>query len=37
MKEVIGKYNSAKIFTDVVDEESIEQVKLLCDKVSHHQ
>lgn len=32
MKEVIGKYNSAKIFTDVVDEKSIEQVKLLCDQ-----
>lgn len=32
MKEVIGKYNTAKIFTDVVDEKSIEQVKLLCDQ-----
>lgn len=32
MQEVIGKYNSAKIFTDVVDEKSIEQVKLLCDQ-----
>lgn len=32
MKEVTGKYNSAKIFTDVVDEKSIEQVKLLCDQ-----
>ena len=32
MKEVAGKYNTAKIFTDVVDEKSIEQVKLLCDQ-----
>lgn len=32
MKEVIGKYNTAKIFTDVVDEKSIAQVKLLCDQ-----
>lgn len=32
MKEVKGKYNTAKILTDVVDEKSIEQVKLLCDQ-----
>lgn len=32
MQEVKGKYNTAKIFTDVVDEKSIEQVKLLCDQ-----
>lgn len=32
MKEVTGKYNTAKIFTDVVDEKSIDQVKLLCDQ-----
>lgn len=32
MKEVKGKYNTAKIFTDVVDGKSIEQVKLLCDQ-----
>lgn len=32
MQEVTGKYNTAKIFTDVVDEKSIEQVKLLCDQ-----
>lgn len=32
MREVIGKYNTAKIFTDVVDEKSIDQVKLLCDQ-----
>lgn len=29
MKEIVGKYNTAKIFTDVVDDKSIEQVKLL--------
>jgi RNA-splicing ligase RtcB len=32
MREVTGKYNTAKIFTDVVDEKSINQVKLLCDQ-----
>lgn len=32
MKEVIGKYNTAKIFTDVVDDASIAQVKELCDQ-----
>lgn len=32
MKEVQGKYNTAKIFTDVVDEKSIEQVKTLLDQ-----
>lgn len=32
MKEVTGKYNTAKIFTDVVDQKSIDQVKLLCDQ-----
>lgn len=32
MKEVKGKYNTAKIFTDVVDQKSIDQVKLLCDQ-----
>ena len=30
MIEVSGKYNSAKIFTDVVDQASIAQVILLC-------
>ena len=30
MLEVSGKYNSAKIFTDVVDQASIAQVILLC-------
>lgn len=32
MKEVVGKYGTAKIFTDVVDDKSIEQVKLLMDQ-----
>ncbi len=32
MREVIGKYNSAKIFTDVVDDVSINQVKILLDQ-----
>lgn len=32
MKEVIGKYNTAKIFTDIVDDASIAQVKELCDQ-----
>lgn len=32
MKEIKGKYNTAKIFTDVVDQKSIDQVKLLCDQ-----
>lgn len=32
MREVIGKYNTAKIFTDVVDDASIVQVKELCDQ-----
>ena len=32
MIEVKGKYNSAKIFTDIVDEASIAQVQLLCNQ-----
>lgn len=32
MKEVIGKFNSAKIFTDTVDEKSWQQIKTLCDQ-----
>lgn len=32
MLEINGKYNSAKIFTDVVDEASIAQVILLCNQ-----
>lgn len=29
MKEVTGKYNTAKVFTDVIDEASIAQVLTL--------
>ena len=32
MIEIQGKYNSAKIFTEVVDDASLAQVKLLCDQ-----
>ena len=32
MKLVQGKYNTAKVFTDVVDEKSLQQIKTLCDQ-----
>lgn len=32
MKEVVGKFNIAKIFTDVVDEASLDQVLQLCNQ-----
>jgi len=32
MKEIEGKFSNALIYTDVVDEKSMEQVKLLCDQ-----
>lgn len=32
MLEIEGKFNKAKIFTDVVDTASINQVRLLCDQ-----
>ena len=32
MIEIQGKYNSAKIFTEVVDDASLAQVRLLCDQ-----
>ena len=32
MLEVKGKYNEAKIFTDVVDETSVAQVTLLLNQ-----
>lgn len=32
MREVVGRYNTAKIFTDVVDKKAADQVKLLCDQ-----
>lgn len=31
MMEVTGKFNTDKIYTDVVDEASISQVKDICD------
>lgn len=32
MKEVTGKYNTAKVFTDVVDEKSLQQIQTLCNQ-----
>lgn len=32
MKEVLGQYNSAKVFTDTIDEASLRQIQLLCDQ-----
>lgn len=32
MKEIQGKYNSAKVFTDVVEDSAIAQIKELCDQ-----
>ena len=32
MQEVKGKFNTAKIFTDVVDETSVAQVAELCNQ-----
>ena len=32
MQEVKGKYNTAKVFTDVVDEKSLQHIKGLCDQ-----
>ena len=32
MKTVEGIYNTAKIFTDTIDEKSLEQVKVLCNQ-----
>ncbi|MBD5140381.1 MAG: RtcB family protein [Ruminococcus sp.] len=32
MKEVNGRYNSAKVFTDVVEDSAIAQIKELCDQ-----
>lgn len=32
MKEVTGKYNTAKVFTDTVDETSLKQIELLCNQ-----
>ena len=27
-----GKFNTAKIFTDVVEEEALREIRLLCDQ-----
>ncbi|MBR4631607.1 MAG: RtcB family protein [Treponema sp.] len=32
MQEVKGKFNTTKVFTDVVDEKSLQQIKTLCDQ-----
>lgn len=32
MQEVTGKFNTAKVYTDVVDEKSLQQIKILCDQ-----
>lgn len=32
MLEVRGKYNTAKVFTDAVDEKSLQQIQVLCDQ-----
>ena len=32
IKEVLGKYNTAKVFTDVVDEKSLQQIQTLCNQ-----
>ncbi len=29
---VIGKYNTAKVFTDVVEQSALDQIRLLCDQ-----
>lgn len=32
MLEIQGKFNSAKIFADTIDDVSVEQIKTLCDQ-----
>lgn len=32
MREVTGKYNTAKIFTNIVDEASLKQIETLCNQ-----
>ena len=31
-QEVKGEYNTAKIYTDIVDENALAQIKSLCDQ-----
>ena len=32
MKQLQGKYTNAIVYTDLVEEEALEQIKLLCDQ-----
>ena len=32
MQLVEGKYNQAKVFTDVVEEGALKQIQMLCDQ-----
>lgn len=32
MKEIIGKYTTAKIFTDIIDDSAVKQIQTLCDQ-----
>lgn len=32
MEEIVGKFNTAKVFASVIDEETREQVKLLLNQ-----
>lgn len=32
VQEITGKYNTAKIYTDVVEESALAQIKILCDQ-----
>ena len=31
MKQLQGKYTNAVVFTDLVEQEALEQIQLLCD------
>ena len=32
MKIIEGQFNTAKVFTDVIDDGAVEQIKKLCDQ-----
>ena len=32
MMLIEGKHNTAKVFTDIIEESAIQQIKLLCDQ-----
>lgn len=34
MKEITGKYNTAKIMTDTADEGTLRQIETMCDQKS---